>query len=162
MATLEVGQKAPDFALPTLEGTTVRLSDLLRRGPAVLVFWKSGCRACDLAFPYLERLAELAPDVPVIAVGQETADSARVYVAQTGLRLPVALDGPDYGVSKLYDPAFTPTIFLVGPDGKILFKGEGFSKADLNTLAAKVGELTGRPVPEVAPFDDGVPVFRPG
>jgi peroxiredoxin len=162
MATLEVGQTAPDFVLPTLDGQTVRLSELLRAGPVVLVFWKSGCRACDLVFPYLARLAELAPDVPVIAVGQETADSARIYVAQTGIRLPVALDGPDYAVSQLYDPTFTPTIFLVGPDGTIIFKGEGFSKADLNTLAAKVGELTGRPVPEVAPFDDGIPVFRPG
>ncbi len=162
MATLEVGQTAPDFSLPTLDGETIRLADLLKAGPAVLVFWKSGCRACDLAFPYLERLAEIAPEVAVIAVGQETTDSARIYVAQTGLRLGVALDGPDYAVSRLYDPAFTPTIFLVGSDGKILFKGEGFSKADLNALAAKVGEVIGRPVPEVAPIDDGVPVFRPG
>ncbi len=162
MATLEVGQTAPDFTLPVLDGTTVRLGDLLKAGPVILVFWKSGCRACDLAFPYLERLADLAPEVPIIAVGQETADSARIYVAQTGLRLKVALDGPDYAVSRLYDPAFTPTVLLIGPDGKILFKGEGFSKADLNALAARVGELIGRPVPEVAPAEDGVPVFRPG
>ncbi len=157
MATLEVGQTAPDFALPTLDGKTVRPG-----GPVVLVFWKAGCRACDLAFPYLERLAELVPEVPVIAVGQETADSARAYVERQGLRLPVALDGPDYAVSQLYDPTFTPTVFLVGPDGKIIFKAEGFSKADLNALGARVGELVGRPVPEVAPAEDGVPAFRPG
>lgn len=162
MATLEVGQTAPDFSLPTLDGRTVRLKELLKGGPAVLVFWKAGCRACDLAFPYLDRLAELAPEVPIIAVGQETADSARAYVGRQGLRLPVALDGPDYAVSQLYDPAYTPTIFLVGPDGKISFKAEGFSKADLNALAARVGALIGRPVPEVAPAEDGVPAFRPG
>jgi len=162
VATLEVGQTAPDFTLPTLDGKTLRLKDLLKGGPAVLVFWKAGCRACDLAFPYLGRLAELVPEVPVIAVGQETAESARAYVERLSIRLPVALDGPDYAVSRLYDPAFTPTIFLVGPDGTIIFKSEGFSKADLNALAARVGELVGRPVPEVAPAEDGVPAFRPG
>lgn len=162
MPTLEVGQSAPDFTLPALDGTTIRLGDLLKAGPVILVFWKSGCRACDLAFPYLERLAELVPEVPVIAVGQETADSARTYLVRTGLRLRVALDGPDYAVSRLYDPAFTPTLLLIGPDGKVVFKGEGFSKADLNALAAKVGQLIGRPMPKVAPADDGVPAFRPG
>lgn len=162
MATLQVGQTAPDFSLPTLDGKVVRLKDLLGSGPVVLVFWKAGCRACDLAFSYLRRLAELAPELPIIAVGQETADSARVYVERQGLQLPVVLDGPDYAVSQLYDPTYTPTIFLIDPDGKVTFKAEGFSKADLNALAARVGELIGRPMPEVAPAEDGVPAFRPG
>ena len=36
--TLRVGQQAPDLELPLLEGGTVRLSELWRERPVVLVF----------------------------------------------------------------------------------------------------------------------------
>jgi hypothetical protein len=35
-AALEVGQKAPDFTLPAPGGKTVKLSELLGKGPVVL------------------------------------------------------------------------------------------------------------------------------
>ena len=35
-----VGQKAPDFALPNASGQSVRLADLVARGPVVLSFYR--------------------------------------------------------------------------------------------------------------------------
>lgn len=37
---LQVGDKAPPFALPTGQGETVRLEDLLAKGPLVLTFYR--------------------------------------------------------------------------------------------------------------------------
>lgn len=36
---VEVGQKAPDFELPDQDGQPVRLSEVLRQGPVMLVFY---------------------------------------------------------------------------------------------------------------------------
>lgn len=37
---LQVGDQAPDFSLQSSLGGTVRLTDLLRRGPLVLAFYR--------------------------------------------------------------------------------------------------------------------------
>ena len=39
MAALVTGTFAPDFALKTTDGAEVRLEELLRKGPVVLVFF---------------------------------------------------------------------------------------------------------------------------
>ncbi len=38
--SLRVGDKAPDFALPNVQGKTVKLSELLSRGPVVVAFYR--------------------------------------------------------------------------------------------------------------------------
>lgn len=37
---LKVGEKAPDFSLPNQQGQMVNSSDLLRKGPLVLSFYR--------------------------------------------------------------------------------------------------------------------------
>lgn len=38
---LEIGKKAPDFALKDQLGRTIRLSEMLKRGPVAVVFHRS-------------------------------------------------------------------------------------------------------------------------
>jgi hypothetical protein len=40
--SLKVGDKAPDFVLPNVRGAQVRFSDMLAKGPAVVVFYRGG------------------------------------------------------------------------------------------------------------------------
>src|SRR5713226_9177902 len=49
------GQMAPDFALESLDGTTVRLSDF--HGKAVLLnFWATWCLPCKIEMRWFEQL----------------------------------------------------------------------------------------------------------
>jgi len=54
MNELRVGDRAPDFTLPRQDGTPVRLSELLQRGPAIVYFYprdeSPGCTAEACAF----------------------------------------------------------------------------------------------------------------
>jgi len=53
----QVGQFAPDFALPDLDGTLRRLSDY--RGKVVLLnFWSTWCTPCREEMPSMERAYE--------------------------------------------------------------------------------------------------------
>ena len=47
--SLKIGDKAPDFDLPNANGKSVRLSDLLQKGPVVVAFYRGGwCPFCNL------------------------------------------------------------------------------------------------------------------
>ena len=53
---VEVGESAPDFALPDASGRIVRLSQQLERGPAVVSFFRGAwCAACNLQLAALLR-----------------------------------------------------------------------------------------------------------
>ena len=41
-SSIKVGDKAPDFTLPDADGKTIQLSELLKKGPVVLSFYRGG------------------------------------------------------------------------------------------------------------------------
>ena len=74
--SLRVGDSAPDFALPNANGRTIRLGDLLARGPVVVSFYRgTWCPFCNLEMQALQRtlpaiaslgatLAAISPQTP--------------------------------------------------------------------------------------------------
>jgi peroxiredoxin len=114
----EAGRPAPDFALPDLDGNTVRLSDFSGR-PVVLNFWATWCAPCRLEMPELAQAAADYADrgLVVLAVNQdETAEQASSFLSEVGLSLTALLDtGSEVGAA--YGAFFLPTTVIVGPDG---------------------------------------------
>ncbi len=117
---VQLTQRAPDFALPTVTGDTLKFSQY--RGKVVLlVFWNMTCPACQKKMPLLQKAFELEDTnkVAIITVhgpGRETA--IKSYCSGQGLTLPVLLDlkgevGSSYNVLQL------PATFVLDQSGVI-------------------------------------------
>jgi len=75
-AAIGTGGQAPDFVLPDVHGNAVSLSGLLRRGPAVVTFYRGGwCPYCNIQLRAYQailpqitalgaRLAAISPQLP--------------------------------------------------------------------------------------------------
>jgi peroxiredoxin len=163
MGILEVGALASHFTLLGLDGREYSVPGSLEGRPAVLVFCKTSCATCDLALPYFSRLREAYSDGwEIWAISQDPPDRSADYAKRLGLTYPVLLDAPEFVASRLYDPPATPTVFLVGRDGRVDYTTHGFAKDDINEIAARIaGYMAAAPV-VIAPENDGNPAFKPG
>jgi len=74
---LAVGDKAPDFTLPGATGEEVALSELLDRGPVVVIFYRGGwCPYCNIQLQAMQRhLPEFeAAGATLVAISPELPD----------------------------------------------------------------------------------------
>lgn len=116
------GFLAPDFTLQTLDGQTVKLSDL--RGKAVLInFWASWCPPCKAEMPAIQQVYDEYREKGLVvlaidAADQDTLASAQAFLAANQLTFPVPLDA-NGETTRLYKVNSFPTTFFVGPDGII-------------------------------------------
>ncbi len=76
---LKVGDRAPEFALPDATGKTVKLSELLARGPVVVTWYRGGwCPYCNIALRgFHKSLPEIrAAGASLVAISPETPDNS--------------------------------------------------------------------------------------
>jgi peroxiredoxin len=148
---LAEGATAPDFSLGdwTLAGA-------LKNGPLLLAFFKISCPTCQLAFPFLQRLAGAARGaLQIAAISQDDRTGTEQFHRRFGISLPTLLDPPPYAASSLYGIRNVPTLYLIEPGGSVSMAVTGFSKAHFERL----GERFGAPVFRAG---EAVPAFRPG
>ncbi|MBZ5586454.1 MAG: peroxiredoxin [Acidobacteriia bacterium] len=126
---LPVGSPAPDFELPDDSGGVVRLS-ALRGKPAILVFYPG-----DNTPVCTRQLCELRDDwgrlrkrgVRIFGVNPQGAQSHERFREKYKLPFPLLVDRGQK-VANLYQAGgivVKRTVYLIGPDGKILFARRG-------------------------------------
>jgi thiol-disulfide isomerase/thioredoxin len=120
---------APDFELAVLnDGRSVKLSDL--KGKVVILdFWATWCGPCRKSIPHVQTFYERKlPNVEVFCVNVFERDGG-VQVApfwkDAGYPMPVLLGTQDTATS--YGVRSIPTMFVIGPDGKIRYRHSGFA-----------------------------------
>ena len=117
-----VGHTAPDFALNTLNGSQMRLSDL--KGKNVLInYWVTWCIPCMEEMPTIQKLyQEYAQKglmvVSVNGIAQDELDKVTQTVTNLGLTYPIVLDENDT-IYKSYWVSFLPTSFFIDEQGVI-------------------------------------------
>jgi peroxiredoxin len=133
----------PDFELPTLAGAHVHLADHLGKDVVLIDFWATFCEPCLLALPELDALyrKQRARGFVVLAVSVDEASSVsrvRGEVSKLGLSFPILLD-QDTRVLAQYNPRATaPYSVLVGRDGRVIRRQEGYTSSDHDALEQAV------------------------
>lgn len=171
--TLAIGTKAPDFALPGVDGKVHKLADYDAAKVLVVVFT---CNHCPTAQAYEDRIIKLAADykdkgVALVAISPNDAKAVRldelgytdlgdsledmkIRAKDKGFKFPYLYDGDKQEVSKAYGPVATPHVFVFDAERKLRYVGrvddnERDPKAVKSHDARNAIEavLAGRPVP---------------
>jgi peroxiredoxin len=159
-----VGEAAPPFELTGTDGRIRSLEEELKKGPVLLAFFKVSCPTCHFAFPFLDRLYRQfrARGAAFWGISQDPGEHSRDFGAEYDVTFPILIDDEPYEVSNHYGVEYTPTLFLVGRDGRVELTGDGFSKRDLLGIQKRLGRYLSVAPAELFRPDERVPEFKPG
>jgi peroxiredoxin len=140
------GVLAPDISVTTLEGKTLKLSELKGKR-VVLDFWATWCPPCRKEIPHFIELANGAsPDeLVIIGISSEDADTLKAFVKKNGINYPIAL--ADDLPSPYSDVTGIPTTFFIDRQGVIQDVLVGYH--DFNQLKSRAlaTDTVGEPKP---------------
>jgi peroxiredoxin len=139
---LAVGSKAPDFALPGVDGRIHKLSDYANSPVLVVVFT---CDHCPIAQMYESRIEKLYEDyskrgVTVVAIEGndpsattideldssdlgDTLNEMKIRYQYKHLHYPYLYDGDTQAVTRAYGPQATPHVFIFDKNRTLRYEG---------------------------------------
>ncbi|MEI8332598.1 MAG: TlpA disulfide reductase family protein [Chloroflexota bacterium] len=137
-----VGKPAPDLALVTADGTTMKLSDL-RGHPVWLTFGASWCQPCRAENPDIQAtFAEhqgTGLEVVQVYLSEDPA-TVTEYADRVGLKYTLVPD-PDTELASAYRTLGIPTHFFIGADG--VLKSMKIGSLDPTSMAAALSAIGG-------------------
>lgn len=134
------GTEAPNFELETLDGKTVRLSDLKGK-PVFLDFWATWCGPCRRALPHTEEFAKQYKDkAHILTINlREDAEKVRAFVERGQYTFPVLMDA-DGSVAQKYGVRGIPHFVIIDAEGKIFHNQVGYGPGVEKSLKQKLEE----------------------
>jgi len=140
--TLEIGEHAPDFSLPGVDGRNYKLADFAQADILVVIFT---CNHCPTAQAYEDRIKKLAvdyknKDVVLVAISpndpqavrldelgytdlSDSLEEMKIRARDKGFNFPYLYDGDKQQVSLAYGPVATPHVFIFDKERKLRYVG---------------------------------------
>jgi peroxiredoxin/uncharacterized membrane protein YphA (DoxX/SURF4 family) len=126
----KVGESAPRFSLPDLDGRLIHTEDLLGRD-ILMLFWDPGCRFCQAMFADLRELEDHpptgAPRLAIIASGNENDIRAKGREFKSLILL-----DPEFDIGPVFGSNSTPSAILIDGEGRI---ASSLATGERNVLA---------------------------
>jgi len=140
--TLAIGNKAPDFNLPGVDGKNYSLADFKKANILVIVFT---CNHCPTAQAYEQRIIKMTTDyaskgVQVVAIMPndphsvqlnelgyaDTGDSfeeMKLHAQRKNFNFPYLYDGDHEATAVAYGPVATPHVFIFDKERILRYQG---------------------------------------
>lgn len=148
---VELGTKAPDFALPdTVSGHTVTLSDCLSDTATVIIFM---CNHCPFVKHILPKLVTFAADykrmgISFVAISSNDVDGypedspqlMKSLADEMQFSFPYLYD-EDQSVARAYNAACTPDFYVYDKDQKLVYRGQFDGARPGNSIAVTGNDL---------------------
>lgn len=182
LADLKIGDSAPDFSLPGIDGKTWSLADF-KEGKVLVVFFTSN--HCPTSHGAADRLKSFLADyrpkgMAFVAINpnhpeglsidelgyskySDGFEDMKLYAAEEGFDFPYLYDGETQNVARAYGCLTTPHVFVFDAERKLRYKGrfddsrfggDDSTVKSPDTRNAVEALLAGKPVPveETKPF----------
>lgn len=140
-SAVQIGDIAPPFVVEDVNGNKVSISDY--EGKVLLLdFWATWCPPCKDAIPHLNNLQEEFQDEGFTVLGLSIdgkPEPVKKFNDAHSLKYPVLM--ADQTTIRSYGVAQVPTIYLIGPDGRVVYKQLGMDKYQEEYIKNKIESL---------------------
>lgn len=164
-----MGQKAPAFTLSDVEGRTVSLSDF--KGQTVVLEWiNPGCPFVQKFYnrPDMPAFQKKAAEMGVVWLSINSTHSgdsqyltpvaSKAWATQHGHAAKWLMDS-EGTVGKAFGARTTPHMFIINPEGEVVYQGAIDSIRDAN--AASIPKATNYVMEALAAMKAGAPIAEP-
>lgn len=130
---------APDIEFKIIDGRKIKLRELQGQ-PVLVTFWATTCKGCLKEMPHLislyNELEPLGLEIVGIAMSYDPPDRVLEFTRREQIPYPIALDIDGNVADAFGNVMFTPTSFLIAPDGKIIKYKIG--EMDIKTIRKEI------------------------
>ena len=137
ISAVEMGDDAPPFVLTDMNRQYVFSKNIYGDGWVLVDFYATTCVNCNNELPYIEDVyneyKERGLTVFLLATDPEGSEVVKPFFEQRPTPLTILIDRYQKSVEKFGVEAL-PTIFLINPEGKIVYKETGFHEETISEL----------------------------